>query len=358
MKTYRLFTPGPVDIPEVILSATAKPCIYHREEMFRVLLTEITDALRKVVKCSGRVFFLTSSGTGAMETACVNILSSTDHPIVAVCGKFGERWCELCKAYRITPTIIKEEFGRSVAPEAIESALKKSGPAVVFTTLTETSTGALNDIQAFGEITRKYDSYLVVDGVAGVGADLCNQDEWNVDVLIGASQKALMSPPGAAFLSISDRAFEKTRVSDLPKYYFSLLLYEKFLEKGQTPWTPAITVLYGVKKGLSLIVKHGVAKNFQKHREMARYVRQRLVGMGLAIFPEHPSNALSVGRMPEGLDSTGIIKKIKEKYGILFANGQAEMKGKILRVGHMGNYSVPKLGRALDILERVLKKGI
>lgn len=356
MKLYKLFTPGPVDVPEDVLKETARPMIYHREDKFKTFLLDITTALRKILFTNHKIYFLTSSGTGGMEAACANILSSTDVPIVASCGKFGERWIELCRYFKVQPTIIQEEYGKSIPPERVEEVLKKRGATTVFTTLTETSTGAVNNVKALGEICKKYDSLLVIDGVAGLGADYCPQDEWNIDVLIGGSQKALMAPPGIAFISVSPRAHEKIKKSDLPKYYFHLDFYEKFLEKGQTPWTPAITILFGLKKGLDKILKEGVKENFKRHAKIGDYVRKRVKKMGLQLLPENPSNGLTVMKMPPHVDSTDIIKEIKEKYYILFANGQGEMRGKILRIGHMGNYTIPKLTKAVDILEKVYQK--
>jgi aspartate aminotransferase-like enzyme len=175
LNNYTLFTPGPIDIPEEILQETAKPLIYHRDELFQDLCLAITEQLKKVLCSNDKIFFFTSSGTGAMEAACVNILSSTDVPIIAVCGKFGQRWLELCKMYNIKkPYVIEENYGKSIPPEKVEEAFKKvNHPTVLFTTLTETSTGALDDIKSFGMITKQYDSFLVVDGIAGIGADFC-----------------------------------------------------------------------------------------------------------------------------------------------------------------------------------------
>ncbi len=357
MSNYTLFTPGPVDIPDDILRETAKPIIYHREEKFARLFEETAEGLRKILYTKGRIFFFASSGTGAMEAACSNILSSNDEPIVAICGKFGQRWLELCEAYNVKPTVIKEDYGKSIRPEKIEELLKKQKkPVVLFTTLTETSTGALSEIQTVGKIAKKYDVYLVVDGVAGIGADFCPQDDWHVDISIGASQKALMSPPGVSFISLSERAFEKTKKSDLPKYYFNLAIYEKFRIKNQTPWTPAINTFYGLRKGIDAIARLGIEKNFEHHAEMAHYVRERIRKMDLHTLADEPSNALTVVKMPQNISSTEVIKEIKEKHGVLFADGQSELKGKIIRIGHMGNYDVAKLGRALDALESVLNQ--
>jgi aspartate aminotransferase-like enzyme len=352
---YTLFTPGPVDVPEEVLRETACPLVYHRANAFGELFNALSDSLKTLLTAQAcDVFFFTSSGTGGMEAACCNILSRKDKPIVAISGKFGERWFELCTAYGIEPILVKAEYGKSIAPDQIEVALSKApNSPVILTTLAETSTGALNDIKKFGEIARAHDAYLVVDGVAGIGADYCPQDEWNVDVLIGASQKALMAPPGIAFVSISKRALARAAVSDLPKYYFNMETYKKFRDKNQTPFTPAITILCGLKKGLDMILEKGLEDNFRRHAEMAKYVRERVRTMGFELMPERPSNALTVMKMPAGKDSTAIITEIKEQHKILFANGQANLRGTIIRIGHMGNYTIEKLSHALDILQSV-----
>ncbi len=356
MSNYTLFTPGPVDVPDEILQETSRPLLYHREEKFSALAEQTCKNLKKLLATTGRVFFFASSGTGAMEAACCNILSSGDKPVVAICGKFGQRWLELCEAYDIEPVVIKEDYGRSIHPEHIEKILQKKKQAVLFTTLAETSTGALNDIKSFGEISKKYGAYLVVDGVAGIGADYCLQDVWNIDILVGASQKALMSPPGVSFISVNERAMKKIENSDLPKYYFSLAIYEKFRKKHQTPWTPAITILYGLKKGTDMILTRGMEKNFEHHRKIAYYAREEVKKMGLEILAEYPSNALTVVKMPTHVSSTELIQEIKTKHGILFADGQAELKGKVIRIGHMGNYTIDKLGGALDALKDVFNQ--
>ncbi|MBN2621681.1 alanine--glyoxylate aminotransferase family protein [candidate division WOR-3 bacterium] len=354
---YTLFTPGPVDVPEDVLQETAQHILYHRDASFSEMLKATQQALNTILGSSGQTYIFTSSGTGALEAACSNVLSSRDRPVVATCGKFGQRWLELCKAYRIEPVTLSVEYGRSIPPEALEQTLKQQDkPTIVLTTLAETSTGALNDIKAFGEIVHAHEGYLVVDGIAGIGADACPQDTWYIDILIGASQKALMAPAGISFLSMSERASALMQTSDLPKYYFNLAIYDKFLVKHQTPWTPAVNIIYALKKGLDTILNTGLSEHLIHHEKIAHHVRTRVMAMGLSLLPEHPSNALTVIRMPSGVESTGIIQEIRDRYGILFANGQAELRGTILRIGHMGNYTIPKLDKALDILEKVLRQ--
>ena len=356
MNNYTLFTPGPVDVPDDILKAMSKSLVYHREQKFSTVFAETSANLQEVLGTKGRIFFFSASGTGAMDAAYRNLLSHDDHPIIAVCGKFGQRWLEICHSYHGDPIFTEVAYGKSIDPAIIEEILsKKKIPMVIFTTLTETSTGALNNIKTLGEISAKHDSYLVVDGVAGIGADVCRQDEWNIDILVGASQKALMSPPGISFLSVSDRAFEKMQKSDLAGYYFDINIYEKFRIKNQTPWTPAINVFFALQIGLENILKKGVEETFDHHKKLAEYVRERIKSMDFELLPENPSNALTVIKM-QGDSSTEIIKELKEKHGILFADGQAELKGHIIRIGHMGNYNVSKVSRALNALETTLRQ--
>jgi aspartate aminotransferase-like enzyme len=357
MDDYTLFTPGPVNVPDDILKEMSKPMIYHRENKFMELFASTADSLQKVLFTKGRVYFFASSGTGAMQAACSNILSPKDQPIVAICGKFGQRWLEICESYRTHPIVSRVDYGKSIDLSALEKILKEQKKqTVLFTTLTETSTGALNDIEALGQLSKKYNSYLIVDGVAGLGADTCRQDDWYIDILIGASQKALMSPPGIAFVSVNDRSFKKIEKSGLPGYYFNLGIYEKFRLKNQTPWTPAINVFYSLKKGLDKIMEKGVENIFVHHAQLAEYVRMRVDKMGMTLLPEYPSNALTVFRTPDNVTSTEIIKKLKEKHHILFADGQAELKGTIIRIGHMGSYDRAMMATALDALENILNQ--
>ena len=354
---YTLFTPGPIDIPEEVFNATIQPLLYHRSTEFSDFLFDLENKLKKVI-CTekARLYFFASSGTGAMEAAFCNILKKCDRPIITVTGKFGERWVELCRTYNLEPIVLKSEYGDTVLPERLDQMVRKvSGTKIVFTTLTETSTGVLNDIKEYGEITQRNGAYLVVDGVAGIGADFCSQDEWHIDMLIGASQKALMAPPGVGFLSVNELAYERFSQSDLPRYYFDLRMYDKFSKHGQTPFTPAICSPFGLMKGLDIILKRGVKENLEHHKDIAEFVRSHVVDMGFKVFPLRPSNALTVIKMPDGISSTALLSEIKERYQIIFADGQRDLKGKIIRIGHMGNYDRKKLSRALEVLSEVLK---
>ncbi len=357
MNDYTLFTPGPVDIPGEINDCLGRPLIYHREARFTQLLDNICAKLKPILQTKNRIYFLTASGTGAMEAAATNILSPNDEALIMICGKFGERWAEICDTHKIKTHIMKAEFGKTVSPDALETKLKAlNRPVVIFTTLTETSTGAMSDIKTIGEIARRHDCLLVVDGIAGLAADPCPQDEWQIDILIGASQKALMSPPGISFYSVNERAYQKMIKGHLPNYYFSVDLADKFHQKGQTPFTPAINILFAFRKGLEMINETGIDQNLENHRTIGDFVRKRVRDMGFELLPEQPSNALTVFKMHGNQDSTEIIRLVKERHNILFANGQAELRGRIIRIGHMGNYTVEKLDGAINILKSTIKE--
>jgi aspartate aminotransferase-like enzyme len=356
-RKYILYTPGPTEVPDLVLQATAQPLVYHREASFANIYTATIKELKKIFMTNGRIFVLTSSGTGAMEAAVSNLISRNDKALVVVCGKFGERWRELLLRYGAYARNLETRYGKSVTPEELERKLKTDDSIkYVFTTLTETSTGALLDIQSFGKICQKLNRLLIVDCVAGLGADEFRMDEWHVSVAVGASQKALYSPPGLSFIAISEPAWQIMQNCRSPKYYFDLQLAEKFAQKGQTPWTPAISIFSGLLIALTRINKKSIAKFWREHELIAEFVRKQIKSMHLEIFPEHPSNALTVIKMPEGIDGAKLLEYIKTKHKMLFANGQAEMRGKIVRIGHMGYFTKPGIIKALNAFKTAYQK--
>jgi serine---pyruvate transaminase len=355
---YTLFTPGPVHVPEDILQEMSRPLVYHREESFTEILNESMKGLKRLFRTKADVYVFTSSGTGAMEAAVANLLSHGDHAIVAICGKFGERWRELVLRFGGYADTLQVPFGKSVPPDELERKLKSDDAAkFVFTTLTETSTGALNDIKAFGKICRANNRILVVEAIGGFGADELCMDDWCVDVATGASQKALYCPPGLSFLAFNDRAWAISEKSKAPRFYFDLRQYRKWLtDKGQTPWTPAISLFYPLNRALGQILQAGPDETWAKHKRVAEYVRKRVVEAGLTIFPEHPSNALTVIRMPDGIDGSAIVKTVKERDKMLLSNGQAEMFRKVVRIGHMGAVNKIEVTKAFDAFLKAFKE--
>jgi aspartate aminotransferase-like enzyme len=266
-----------------------------------------------------------------------------------ICGKFGERWRELLFRYGAYVRTLQVPYGESVNADELERRLRTDDTIkFVFTTLTETSTGAVLDIKTFGKICHNLNRLLIVDAVAGIGADEFHMDEYNVAVAVGASQKALFTPPGLSFIACNQQAWEVIKNSRSPRYYFDLVSYKRFAEKGETPWTPAISLFYGLYNALKLVNKKGVANARNQHRAIAEFARNEVKEMGLEIFPKNPSNALTVIKMPKNVDGTKIVDYVKKKHGLLFSNGQAEMRGKIVRIGHMGYVKKPDIVKAMN----------
>ncbi len=354
---YRLCTPGPVAVPADILREMARDLVYHRDAAFGELYRSVVDGLGKVMMTQGQVFVLTASGTGAMEAAVANMVNPGDKVLVMVAGKFGERWRELCLRYNAYVDELSRPFGESIPADELERRLLANDSArCVFATLTETSTGALNDIRAFGDVCHRLNRYLIVDAVAGLGADELRADEWYCDVVVGGSQKGIAAPPGLAFISMSQRAWERCEKVRSPRYYFDLRAARRFAEKGQTPWTPAISLFYALDLGLKKLLRVGMVRNWKRHKEIATAVRERVTKLGLTVFPQQPANSLTVIKLPEGVDGTKIVEIVKTRNKLLLANGQAEMRGKVVRIGHMGPESKAEVLRAFNCFARAYRQ--
>jgi len=352
----RLFTPGPTPVPEEILLEMARPIIHHRTADFRKINEDVERDLQELFQTKNPVITLASSGTGAMEAAVSNILSPGEKALVIKGGKFGERFGEICSAYGIDVVAIDVEWGKAVEPELVRKILNSEKDIkAVFTTLCETSTGVLTDIRAIGKIVAEFpDTVLVVDAVSSLGAVSCLTDEWKIDVVITGSQKALMLPPGLSFLSISEKAGKKIENSKSRGYYFDLKKYRKSLDKFDFPFTPAVSLILGLKKSLSLIREEGLENVLKRHQILAEATRAAVKALGLELLAEKPANALTAVKVPAGIDGNELTKMLKEKYGINFAGGQAQLKGKIFRIAHLGYFDKLDIILAISALEMAL----
>jgi len=355
MKT-RLFSPGPVMVPEKVLLKMAEPVFHHRTPEYEALFSEVNEKLRKFFMTEGDVFTLASSGTGAMEAAVVNVLSRGDKAVTVRGGKFGERWDEICAAYGIETVPVDIEWGCAVTPDRIKKALDENpGVTAVFTTHSETSTGVLTDLEAIGRVTRDAGVALVTDAVSGLGAHELRQDDWGVDVVVSGSQKTLMLPPGLGFVSVSRDSWKWIERSDLPKYYWDLKKYKKSLDKNQNPFTPPVTLLVGLNESLDLLLGIGLENLWKRSARMAEAMRAGVKALGLDIFPKDHSNVLTAVRVPEGIDGGKLVNALK-KNGIFPAGGQAHLKGKIVRIAHIGYLDEYDVLTALSGLELSLKE--
>ena len=355
-KNY-LMTPGPTPVPEDIRAEMAKPIIHHRTKEYQVIFKDVTEGLKKIFKTSNDVYTFTSSGTGAMEASIVNVLSPGDKIIVVRGGKFGERFGDIAKAYGVDVIPIDVQWGASPSPADIEDALTKNpGVKGVYTTLCETSTATVFAVKEIGKIVNKTDALFVVDVISGLGADEFENDAWGVDIAVCGSQKGLMIPPGLAFCSVSQKAWKAAEVSKLPKFYFNFKKYKKAWLDTDTPFTSAITLVIGLKKAIETINGKGIDKVIAEHTAQANAFRAAAKAMGLGIFSKSPSNAVSGINAPEGIDADAIIKLLKTEYGVTFAGGQENLKGKIFRVAHMGGIDKEHTLESIKALEGALAR--
>ncbi|HDD64838.1 MAG TPA: alanine--glyoxylate aminotransferase family protein [Firmicutes bacterium] len=338
MKKKKLFTPGPTEVPEEVLLEMAKPIIHHRTDEFKKIAEEVIEDLKYLFRTKNDVLILCSSGTGAMEAAVSNLFSPGEKIAVICGGKFGERFAEIGNSFGLDVLKLEVEWGSDFKSEKIEEVLNEN-PDIkgVFATLCETSTATQFDIKGFGEVVSKYeDTVLVVDAISSLGAVPCLTDEWKIDVVITGSQKALMLPPGLSFISLSEKAWKKVEKSTLPKYYFDLKKYKKNIQKADFPYTMAVSLIVGLRKSLRLIREYTIEKIWEEHHKRAEATRRAFQEIGLQLLSSSPSDAVTAVVLPEGIDGQKLIKLLREKYGISIAGGQEKLKGKIIRISHLG----------------------
>ena len=356
MRKNYLLTPGPTPLPPEVCQAMAQPIIHHRTPQFQAILKEATEGLKYVFCTKCDVFILASSGTGAMEAAVVNLLSLQDTALTVQGGKFGERWTEICKSYGINTEIIDVAWGQAVNPKDIEKKLKEN-PKIkaVFATLCETSTGVVCDIEAIGRVVKNSDAVLVVDAISGLGAIPLLTDDWSVDVVVCGSQKGLMLPPGLAFISVSAKAWSKVKEAKSPRYYFDLIAAKKALDKTDTPFTPAITLVIALNEALKMMKQDGLENIFARHKKMADATRSAMQALGLELFaPTAGSDVVTAVKVPQGIDGEKLVKTMRDVYGVTIAGGQSELKGKVFRIAHMGYIEESDIIAGIACLEKVL----
>ncbi len=329
---------------------------YHRTEEMRALLSEVVADLQTVFCTKNPVFPLTCSGTGGLEAAVVNVVAPGKKAICLSAGRFGERWTKICRAFAIEPIVISAPYGQAVQPEQLQRALAEHPDAVaVCSTLSETSTGVLHDIQSFGKIVAATPAILLVDAISGLVALECRNDNWHVDVCCTGAQKALMMPPGLAFVSVSDKAWKTIDANPDPRtFYFDLKKARTELKSNDTPYTPAHTMLRAMRLSLKKIVTEGMENIWKRQARYAAAARAGFQAMGLEIFPSPPNNALTVVKMPANLSSSTVLGKLEKEFGLKLANGQDVLKGKIIRLGHMGYIDQFDILAALAGMELVL----
>lgn len=359
MKKYFLLTPGPTPVPPEVAQAESKPILHHRTSEFGKIFVEVIEGMKYVFQTKNDVLMITGSGTAAMEASVVNLLSAGDEVIVASCGNFGDRWEKICQAYGVKVNKISVEWGKAIDPKDIESLLKQNkNIKAVFTTHTETSTGIVNDIETIGKIVKDTQAVLVVDTVSGLVNQKLLTDEWNVDVAVTGAQKGLMCPPGLAFATVSQKAWQLVEKSTLPKFYLDFKKMRKSIDNKETPFTPAVSLVIAIHKAIEMIKEKTLEKIWQETEKLAVATRAAIKAMGLKIFCDesHISNIVTPISMPEGIDGQKVVKILREEFGISIAGGQDKLKGKIVRIAHMGYIDRFDLIVGISGLEIVLNK--
>ena len=352
----RLFSPGPTPVPPEVLAATARPMTHHRQAAFMAIFESVSEKLKEAFQTTSPVVMLAGSGTTALEAALVNTLSVGDKAISVSGGKFGQRWGLIGKAYGVDMNVIEIEWGTAVDPAKIEEELKANPETkAVFTTLNETSTTVLTDVKAIAEITAKTDAILVVDAVSAICADVLKMDEWGIDIVVAGSQKALMLPPGLGFAAVGPKAQKAMESSTLPKFSLSLAKAIKSLESKSTPFTPPVPLVIALEVALTQILDEGMENLWERHRKLADAARAGVVGMGMEIFSQSPSNAATAVKLPEGVDGGALHKKLRDEYQICCAGGQEHLKGKIERFAHMGYFDQFDMVVVISALECALQ---
>ncbi|WP_263350256.1 pyridoxal-phosphate-dependent aminotransferase family protein [Acidicapsa acidisoli] len=360
----RLYTPGPTPLLPAAQFAMAAADIHHRTAEFRALYTKVLGQLKEFVGTKNDVLLLACSGTGAMEASVSNLTSPGDRVLVLSAGKFGERWVALAKAFGCQVDLLTAPYGETFDLEQVKAALKPDTKAV-YVQATETSTATRHDVQAIAETLKAANSeaLLIVDAITGLGTTHFDVDAWGVDVLIGGSQKAVMVPPGLAYLSVSDRAWAAMETSKNPRYYFDLRKERKSAKLGESAYTPSVALIAGLGAALDYIagqaggnLAEGRIALIENAQNCAAMTRAGLVALGFTLFaPTAPAAAATAVSVPEGLDSGAVVKELKARFGAVIANGQGEMKGKIFRIAHLGFFDYMDTIALLGALELIAR---
>lgn len=362
IRKTRLYTPGPTPLLPAAQFAMAAADIHHRTPEFRALFQKVLAQLKVFVGTKNDVLLLSSSGTGAMEASVSNLTSPGDRVLVLTAGKFGERWVGLAKAFGCQVDVHTAPYGETFDIAEVKKALKP-GYSVVFMQATETSTAVRHDVEAIAKLVCATDSLLVVDGITGLGTTHFDVDGWGIDVLIGGSQKAVMIPPGLAYLSVSERAWAAMEKSKNPRYYFDLRKERKNASAGESAYTPAVALVAGLGAALDYIagqaggdLEKGRIALVNNAEVNAAATRAGLVSLGFTLFaPNAPAAAATAVAVPEGMDSSVVVKALKSKFALVAANGQGEMKGKIFRVAHLGFFDYLDTVAFLAAAEHIAK---
>ncbi|HVG74698.1 MAG TPA: alanine--glyoxylate aminotransferase family protein [Thermoleophilaceae bacterium] len=361
VKQY-LMTAGPTPLPPAVSQVMAEPMTYHRAPAFIEVYARVLRRLKDLFQTANEVQVFTSSGTGALESAVANLVRPGEPALVASCGKFGERWFELCEAYGAETIHWETEWGRKVDPAALDERLREH-PAVelVLTTFSETSTGVVNDIRELTEVAHRHGALIAVDAVSGLGAVPLPQDEWGVDVVVAGSQKALMAPPGLAFTSANEAALARAAESPGRRYYFDWARTVSGQRKDppDSPFTPAVGLVRALDVALGMIEAEGLDQVFERHALLGRATREAAKALDLELLggaPEDNANVVTAMVLPESIDGGKVPKLMRDRFGVTIAGGQGKLKGRIARIAHCGYFGAFDIIVTISALEMTLRE--
>ncbi|MBM4421298.1 MAG: alanine--glyoxylate aminotransferase family protein [Chloroflexi bacterium] len=361
-RQQNLRIPGPTFVPQAVLNASARPMINHRGPEFAALLAGVTRALQDFLRTQNDVLTLTASGSGGMEAAIANTLSAGDRVLCFSNGAFGERFAAIAKSYGCDVRRVDTPYGQAVKPDHVRTELERERDGgrdvkAVLVTHNETSCGILNPVKEIAEVVRSFDRLLIVDSVSGAAAAELDVDAWGIDVAVTASQKAWGAPPGIAIVTMSERAWKAAETSTLPKAYFSLADAKAYLEKGQTPATPAVSVLIALQESLRLMAEEGLEAILKRHRRLARATRAGIRALGMQIFPDetYASPAVTAFRPPARVDPKNVIRILRDDYDTVIAGGPGKLDGQICRIGHLGFVTVQDVVACLSAMELTMR---
>lgn len=357
---FHLRIPGPTPIPPQVQLAMSMPIVGHRSKEASALIKECSQKLQPIFGTKQSPLILSSSGTSALEAAVINTLSPGDEAIVIVTGAFGERFAKIIEKYGYTLHRLEVEWGKSCRPEQLQAILKKyPNTRAVFATYCETSTGVLNPVAELSKVVKDHSEALfIVDAVSCLGAVPCKMDEWGLDIVVTGSQKALMLPPGLAFVAVSQQAWAVIEENKTPRFYLDLLAYRSNLQKDTTPYTPAVSLLFGLRKALEMIEEEGLDQTFARHQLLMKMTRAGVRALGLTLMTDESDASPTVTSIYGGKDqwSSEDLRKHLKKLSVTVAGGQQHLKGQIFRIGHMGYCDALDILTVLSALEIALVK--
>jgi|YNPNPStandDraft_1061719.scaffolds.fasta_scaffold01118_9 aspartate aminotransferase-like enzyme len=357
LKKSLLMIPGPTPVPPEVLQALATPMINHRGPEYAALQREVVENCKYVFQTQHDVIIFPSAGTGGMEAAIVNILSPGDQVLSVSIGVFGDRWAKIARAFGAEVIECNFEWGRAADPDVVDQALKEHpNVKAVLVTHNETSTGVTNDLKSLAEVVRSHGPLLMVDAISSLMVTDLQMDAWGCDVVVAGSQKAFMIPPGLSFVAVGPRAWEAHASAKMPRFYWDFSSMKRYMERDQTPYTPALTLLYGLRVALRAVKEAGLEASFARHAKLGAATRAGIKALGLELFADeaYASNSVTAVKVPEGISVKELRKRLREKYGVTTGGGQQKLEETIFRIGHLGYITEPDIVATFAALEQVL----